>query len=64
VLSATVDYYRPLYVVDSYPTREAVQAVLDAEENPAARTTRPEALLDNRYAERLRSSGFLDRLPR
>jgi NitT/TauT family transport system substrate-binding protein len=64
VLGATVDYYQPLYVVDSYPTREAVQAVLDAEENPAARTTRPEDLLDHRFAERLRSSGFLDRLPR
>jgi NitT/TauT family transport system substrate-binding protein len=64
VLGTTVDYYRPLYVVDSYPTREAVQAVLDAEENPAARTTRPEDVVDYRFAERLRDSGFLDRLPR
>jgi NitT/TauT family transport system substrate-binding protein len=62
VLSATVDYYAPLYPIDSYPEPVAVQAVLDLEEHPAARTARPEDVVDYRFAERLRSSGFLDGL--
>jgi ABC-type nitrate/sulfonate/bicarbonate transport system substrate-binding protein len=64
VLGSTVDHYRPLWVVDPYPDPAAVQAVLDAEEHPAARTTRPEDVTDSRFAERLRQSGFLDQLPR
>jgi len=36
--------------------------VLDAEDQPAARTTRPEDVTDYRYADELRSSGFLDQL--
>jgi NitT/TauT family transport system substrate-binding protein len=64
VLGATVDYYAPLYPVDSYPERAAVQAVLDLEEHPGARTARPEDVVDYRFAERLRSSGFLDGLGR
>ncbi len=64
LLGATLDYYRPLYPVDPYPEPAALQAVLDAEEHPAARTTRPEDLLDVRFAEQLRASGFLDALPR
>jgi ABC-type nitrate/sulfonate/bicarbonate transport system substrate-binding protein len=62
VLGATVDYARPLYQTDLYPDPAAVQAVLDAEENPGARTTRPEDVTDYRFAERLRTSGFLDQL--
>ena len=34
------------------------QAVLDAEENPAARTAKPEDVADFRFAERLRQSSF------
>jgi len=64
ILGATVDAYRPLFAVDSYPEREAVQNVLDLEENPAARTARPEDVSDTRYAERLRASGFLATLPK
>jgi len=64
VLDASVEYYRPLFALDPYPDREAMQAVLDVEEHPAARTTRPEDVADARFAERLRSSGFLDQLPR
>jgi ABC-type nitrate/sulfonate/bicarbonate transport system substrate-binding protein len=60
----TVDYYRPLYPVDPYPEPAALQAVLDAEEHPAARTTRPEDVADFRFAEAVRRSGFLDTLPR
>jgi NitT/TauT family transport system substrate-binding protein len=62
LLGATVDYYRPLYAVDGYPNREAIQNVLDLEENPAARTARPEDVADTRFADRLRASGFLDNL--
>jgi hypothetical protein len=41
-----------------------VQAALDVEENPAARTARPEDVVEYRYAEALRASGFLDTLPK
>jgi NitT/TauT family transport system substrate-binding protein len=62
VLGATVDYARPLYQTDLYPDPAAVQAVLDAEENPGARTTQPEDVTDYQFAERLRTTGFLDQL--
>jgi NitT/TauT family transport system substrate-binding protein len=64
LIGATVDYYRPLYSVDPYPEPVALQSVIDAEDNPAARTLRPEDVIDARFAEALRRSGFLDRLPR
>jgi ABC-type nitrate/sulfonate/bicarbonate transport system substrate-binding protein len=61
-LGATVDYYRPLYVTDPYPEPAGAQMILDEEENPAARTARPEDVTDYRFAEALRRSGFLDHL--
>ncbi len=61
---ATVDVYRDLYTVDPYPERAAVQNVLDVEENPAARTAKPEDVVDYRWADELRASGFLDTLPK
>jgi ABC-type nitrate/sulfonate/bicarbonate transport system substrate-binding protein len=64
LLGATVDYYQPLYQVDPYPDPAAVQTILDEEENPAARTARPQDVTDDRFAARLRSSGFLDQLPK
>lgn len=64
ILGPTVDYYVPLFGVDPYPEPAAVQAVLDAEEHPAARTARPEDVVDYRYADSLRQSGFLATLPR
>ena len=64
LLAAIVDYYGPLYPVDPYPEPQALQAVLDVEEHPAARTTRPEEIIDHRFAERVRASGFLERQPR
>jgi NitT/TauT family transport system substrate-binding protein len=64
LLNATLDYYRPLYPVDPYPEPAALQTVLDAEEHPTARTTRPEDLIDARFADQLRASGFLTELPR
>ena len=50
--------------VDLYPDRAALQAVLDAEDNPAARTAKPEDVADFRFAERLRQSGFYNNLPK
>jgi hypothetical protein len=64
LLDASVDYYQPLLEADLYPDRDAMQVVIDAEENPAARTVRPEDVTDYRFADRLRTSGFLERLPR
>ncbi len=61
-LGATIDHSAPFYQADLYPDPQAVQAVLDAEDQPAARTTRPEDVTDYRYADELRSSGFLDQL--
>jgi NitT/TauT family transport system substrate-binding protein len=63
-LKGTVDVYRPIMQVDIYPDRAALQAVLDAEENPAARTAKPEDVADFRFAERLRQSGFYNNLPK
>jgi NitT/TauT family transport system substrate-binding protein len=64
LLGATIDYYRPLYADDPFPDSVALQTVLDAEEHPGARTLRPEEVMDARFAERVRQSGFLDSLPR
>ena len=63
-MAETVDFYRPRYATDLYPDPSAVQAVIDAEDHPAAPTTRAAETTDLRFVERLRSSGFLDRLPR
>jgi len=63
-LRGTVEVYTRLFTVDPSPDPAAMQAVLDAEENPAARTTRPDQVTDYRPAEALRRSGFLDTLPR
>jgi NitT/TauT family transport system substrate-binding protein len=63
LLSATVDYIRPQLQPDLYPDPAALQAVLDLEENPAARTARPQDVADLRFADRLRASDFLARLP-
>jgi hypothetical protein len=64
VLQRTVNVYTPLFTVDPYPDLAAVQAVLDAEELPAARSVRPSDVTDYRFVERLRQSGFLERLPK
>jgi hypothetical protein len=63
LLNASFDYFLPLYQPDLYPDADATQAVLDIEETPAARTTRPADLTDFRYADSLRQSGFLTQLP-
>jgi NitT/TauT family transport system substrate-binding protein len=64
LLGASVDHYRRLWLTDLYPDPQALQAVIDAEEHPAARTARPEDMTDYRFAERLRASGFFEQLPR
>ena len=63
-LRGTVEVYAPILTVDPYPDAAATQAILDVEEHPAARTTRPDEVLDLRAAEAVRRSGFLDRLPK
>ncbi len=63
-LRGTVDVYAPIMTVDPYPDPAAIQTLLDIEEHPAARTARPEQMIDYRAAEALRRSGFLDRLPK
>jgi NitT/TauT family transport system substrate-binding protein len=63
-VEASVDYYQPLLEADLYPDREAMQVVIDAEESPAARAAKPEDVTDYHFAERLRTSGFLDQLAR
>jgi NitT/TauT family transport system substrate-binding protein len=59
-----IDYYRAHWVPDLYPDLAALQAVLDAEEHAAARTTKPSDIVDTRFVDRLKASGFLDRLSR
>ena len=63
VLLATIDYYQPLFLTDITPNTVALQAVLDVEEHPAARTLRPEEVIDARFTENLRRTGFFERLP-
>jgi ABC-type nitrate/sulfonate/bicarbonate transport system substrate-binding protein len=62
-LRGTVDVYVPIFTVDVYAEPASVQAVLDYEENPAARTAKVEDVADYRFADRLRQSGFYDSLP-
>jgi NitT/TauT family transport system substrate-binding protein len=64
LLGATIDHFAPLYTLDPYPEPEAVQMVIDVEENPGARTLTPADVTDYGPADRLRASGLLDTLPR
>ncbi|HEY7067501.1 MAG TPA: ABC transporter substrate-binding protein [Chloroflexota bacterium] len=63
-LRGTLDVYRPILKVDLAPDRDALQAALDAEENPAARTAKPEDVADFSFGEKLRQSGFYNNLPK
>ena len=63
LLGEALDYYRALWAADLYPEPRALQGVLDIEEHPAARTTPPTEIIDLRFAEALRASGFVEQLP-
>jgi ABC-type nitrate/sulfonate/bicarbonate transport system substrate-binding protein len=63
LLRQALDYYRGIWATDLYPDPNALQGVLDIEEHPAARSTAPTEILDLRFADGLRTSGLLDRLP-
>jgi NitT/TauT family transport system substrate-binding protein len=63
ILLATIDYYQPLFLTDVTPNAAALQTVIDLEEHPAARTLRPEEVIDARFTENLRRAGFFERLP-
>ncbi len=62
-LSKTVEVYQPIFQVDLSPSREAVQALLDNEENPAARTATVDDIVDYQFVDKMRQSGFFDKLP-
>jgi NitT/TauT family transport system substrate-binding protein len=64
LLGQLIDFYRDVWLPDLYPDPAALQTVIDVEENPLARTVRPEDVIDPRFALALRQSGFLDTLPR
>src|SRR5579875_2905190 len=64
LLGQLIDFYRDVWVADLYPDPAALQTVIEVEENPLARTVRPEDVIDFQFANRLRQSGFLDTLPR
>ena len=59
-----MDVYAPRFIVDLYPDPAAVQALLDAEDHPAARAASLSSLVNSRAAEAVRRSGFLDQLPK
>ena len=61
--TSAMGYYRPLYKTDLTPEPAAIQAVIDAEDEPAARTLRPADVTDPRIADTLRASGFFASLP-
>jgi hypothetical protein len=58
------DYWAnlPTFQPDLAIDPQGVQAALDLEENPAARTAKFEDFVDLRPLERLRASGFFERL--
>ncbi len=64
LLREAIDYYQSLWARDLYPEPSALQGVLDIEEHPAARTTPPTAIIDSRFADALRASGFVQALSR
>jgi hypothetical protein len=49
--------------VDLYPSREAVEALLDNEANPAARTATLNDIVDYQFVEQMRQCGFTNNLP-
>ncbi|MBX5492592.1 MAG: ABC transporter substrate-binding protein [Chloroflexi bacterium] len=63
LLGQLIDFYREVWVPDLYPDPAALQTAIDVEENPPARTIRPEDVIDFQFADRLRQSGFLATLP-
>lgn len=64
LLGQLIDFYRDVWITDLYPDPAALQTVIDVEENPLARTVRPEDVIDPRFALALRQSGFWGTLPR
>jgi NitT/TauT family transport system substrate-binding protein len=63
-IRATLDVFGPNFNEDPYPEPASIQTLLDVEENPAARTAKPEDVSDTRAAEAVRRSGFLTTLTR
>ncbi len=64
LVGVAVEHYRGLWPTDPCPEAHAVQAILDEEEHPGARTARPEDVADYRFATELRASGLLERVPK
>ncbi len=64
VLEETYDYYRDQYSKDGYPSKGGVQGNLDvaAAEIPAAKTATPEQFWDLTYLDKIKASGFLEKL--
>jgi NitT/TauT family transport system substrate-binding protein len=62
LLRATYDTYRPTWSRDQLVPEEAVIATLQESPKPAARTANPKDFYDNSYLERIKASGYVDRL--
>ncbi len=64
VLEKSYTAYRDLLVDDTYPTIEGLRNILDiqAEIDPKAAKAKPEDVLDLRFVDDLKKSGFLARL--
>jgi NitT/TauT family transport system substrate-binding protein len=63
-LTKTVEVYRPIFQEDLYPNLEAVQALLDNEEHPAARTAAVTDIVDYQFVDKMRQSGFSSNIPK
>jgi NitT/TauT family transport system substrate-binding protein len=64
VLNKAYEAYRDLLVDDTYPTIEGLKSILDiqADIDPKAAKAKPEDVLDLRFVEDLKKSGFLAQL--
>jgi len=62
-LEETYTHYRRLYARPPYPTLEGIRAIIDvaADEDPRARTARPEDFVDTRFLDRLQADGQFQR---
>jgi hypothetical protein len=62
LMRAAYESFRPAYSRNQLVPEEAVVATLHDLEHPAARTADPKSFYNNSYLERIKASGYLDRL--
>jgi ABC-type nitrate/sulfonate/bicarbonate transport system substrate-binding protein len=64
LLEETYDFYKDQWGRDGFPSLEGIQKNIDvaAADIPEARTARPDQFVDLTFAQKIRSSGLIERL--